>query len=65
MKMQPNSKIAKSTVIRVKYMPNHVTFSVELMVCDFIIEKKIEPAMKAKIKKKPKEKAILSQGDIL
>jgi hypothetical protein len=64
-KIQPNSNTVKSIVIRVKYMPSQVVFSVELIVCDVIIEKKTEPAIIAKIKKKPKENAILSQGDIL
>jgi len=64
-KMHPNSNTPKSTVIRVKYMPNQVVFSVELIAYDFIIEKKTDPAIIAKIKKKPKENAILSQGDIL
>lgn len=65
MKMQMNSKMAKSKTMRVKYMPSQVVFSVELIVCDYIIEKKTEPAIIAKIRKKPNEKAILSQGDIL
>jgi hypothetical protein len=64
-KMHPNSNTVKSIVIRVKYMPNQVVFSDELIVWDFIIEKKTDPPIIAKIKKKPKENAILSQGDIL
>ena len=65
MKMQPNSNTVKSIVIKVKYMPSQVVFSEELIVWDFMIEKKTDPPMIANIKKNPKEKAILSHGDNL
>ena len=64
-KMQTSSKTMRSTTNKVKNIPAQVPFSVELMVCDLVIEKYMEPVIAVKMRKKPREKDILSHGDNL